>query len=74
MFALGIVDEVKNVLKKGFAPDCFGLNSIGYKEVIAYLDRKMSLSEAEELVAKNSRNYAKRQLTWFTRYEENSDS
>jgi tRNA dimethylallyltransferase len=45
------------------------LNSIGYKEVIAYLDRKMSLSEAEELVAKNSRNYAKRQLTWFTRYE-----
>lgn len=69
MFASGLVDEVKNVLEKGFSPDCFGLNSIGYKEIISYLDGKISLQEAEELVAKNSRHYAKRQLTWFSRYE-----
>ena len=69
MFASGLVDEARSVLEKGFAPDCFGLNSIGYKEVIACLNGKISLQEAQELVAKNSRNYAKRQLTWFSRYE-----
>jgi len=70
MFASGLIDEVKLILEKGFSPDCFGLNSIGYKEIIAYIDGKISLQEAEELVAKNSRHYAKRQLTWFSRYNQ----
>lgn len=70
MFASGLLGEVKLILEKGFSPDCFGLNSIGYKEVIMYLDGKISLQEAEELVAKNSRHYAKRQLTWFSRYHQ----
>lgn len=69
MFASGLALEVRDVLRKGFASDCFGLNSIGYKEIIAHFAGKISLEEAKELVAKNSRNYAKRQLTWFSRYE-----
>ncbi|USN58276.1 MAG: hypothetical protein H6767_08445 [Candidatus Peribacteria bacterium] len=44
------------------------MQSIGYEEVIEYLEGKITLDEAMALVQKNSRNYAKRQLTWFRKY------
>ena len=60
----GLVDEVKSLYQK------YGLTSIlsraiGYKEIIKYLDKEISLEEAIELIKKNSRHYAKRQYTWF---------
>lgn len=69
MFALGLVEEVKDILAKGYAPDCKGLTTIGYKEVIEYLDGKCTLDECKARIQQGNRNYAKRQLTWFRRYE-----
>jgi len=69
MFDSWLLDEVKwllNIYKK----DDFWLKTIWYKEVIDYLEGNISLQECIELVQKNNRNYAKRQLTWFRKYEE----
>lgn len=46
MFNHGLVDEVKGILGKGYAPDCKGLATIGYKEVIEYLDGKCTIEES----------------------------
>ena len=60
----GLVDEVKSLYKK--YPDARSINTaIGYKEIIKYLKKEITLDEAIELIKKNSRNYAKRQFTWF---------
>lgn len=64
LFEQGLLDETKNLLEKhGKIPNL--INTIGYREVIGYIDNKYSLDEAKELLKKNTRNYAKRQLTWF---------
>lgn len=64
MFAMGLVDEVANLVKK--YPNSRVLNSaIGYKEVISYLRSEYTIEETKELIKKNSRHYAKRQYTWF---------
>ena len=64
MFAMGLVDEVANLVKK--YPNSRVLNSaFGYKEVISYLRGEYTLEETKELIKKNSRHYAKRQYTWF---------
>lgn len=64
MIQSGLVDETKYLLNKhGRIPNL--INTIGYREIIGYIDDKYSLSEACELLKKNTRNYAKRQLTWF---------
>lgn len=67
MFSSGLVDEVKSLLEKYDRED-FWMKSIWYKEVCSYLNEEISLEEAIELVQKHSRNYAKRQLTWFNKY------
>ena len=46
-----------------------GLNTIGYREILPYLTGEQSLERTIELVQQNSRHYAKRQLTWFRRYQ-----
>jgi tRNA dimethylallyltransferase len=46
------------------------LKTIGYRELFDYIDKKCSLNDAIELIKKNTRNYAKRQLTWFRRYSD----
>ena len=48
-----------------FRSDMQSMKGIGYKEILYYLDGKLSLDEAVELIKKGSRHYAKRQLTWF---------
>lgn len=69
MFENGIIDETKNLIKKhGRIPNI--VDSIGYKEVIAYLDGLMTLDEAKDKLKQNTRNYAKRQLTWFRQNSE----
>lgn len=69
MFRIGLVDEVKSILERGYSPDCKGLGTIGYKETIEYLDGKCTLPEAISRIQQGNRNYAKRQLTWFRKYE-----
>lgn len=61
----GLVDEVKNLLKSGYNKHLNSLNTVGYKEIIRYLDGEFSLDRAIELIKRNTRHYAKRQLTWF---------
>lgn len=64
MFENGLVDEVKALLKKyNFSLTAY--QAIGYKEVIDYLNEKTTLEECKELIKKRSRNYAKRQVTFF---------
>lgn len=69
MIVKGLVEETKSLLEKhGRIPNL--VNTIGYREMLLYLDNHCSLNEATELLKKNTRNYAKRQLTWFRRNTE----
>ncbi len=65
MIENGFVDEVKNILFKGYDKNLNSLNTVGYKEIIQYLDGDFYLDRAIELIKRNTRHYAKRQLTWF---------
>lgn len=64
MFDEGLVEEVKGLLKK-YKLSNTAQAAIGYKEVIDYLDGKLSLDDCKELIKKRTRNYAKRQITFF---------
>lgn len=64
----GLIEETKNLLNKyGRIPNI--VDTIGYREIISYLDGETSLERAKELLKQNTRNYAKRQLTWFRKNE-----
>jgi len=65
MISTGLVDEVKSVLSSGFSSELNSLNTVGYKEIIAYLKKEYDLERAIELIKRNTRRYAKRQMTWF---------
>ena len=68
MVEQGILDETKYLLNKhGRIPNF--VNTIGYNELLQYLDNEISFDRAIELIKQHSRNYAKRQLTWFRRNE-----
>ncbi len=69
MIESGLVEEVKSVLNEGFTKDMNALNTVGYKEIFDFLNGKISLDRAIELIKRNTRRYAKRQLTWFRRDE-----
>jgi len=66
----GIFEEVEGLLKMGLAEADISMKGIGYKEIIGYFDGQYSREDAIELIKKNSRHLAKRQLTWFRRYED----
>lgn len=68
MIENGLVEEVKNLLDSGISFDSQAIQGIGYKEVASYINGDYSLEDAIETVKQKSRNYAKRQLTWFKRY------
>jgi tRNA dimethylallyltransferase len=65
MIADGLVGEIRGILKLGYAADSNVLRTIGYRELIEYLNGKISLAEATCRAKKNTRNFAKRQITWF---------
>ncbi len=65
MIELGLVNEVKKLLDIGCNKNSNSMQAIGYKEIIMYLDGQIDLAQAIELIKKNTRHYAKRQLTWF---------
>ena len=68
MLAAGLLDEVRGLLDAGVDLDASPLRTIGYREPIAYLRGDIDWTEMVRLVKRNSRRYAKRQLTWFRRY------
>lgn len=70
MIENGLLEEVKNLLDMGYSKDLISMQGIGYKEIIKYLDEEYTYEEAIEIIKRDSRRYAKRQITWFKRYEE----
>ncbi|TCP69132.1 tRNA (adenosine(37)-N6)-dimethylallyltransferase MiaA [Baia soyae] len=70
MIEQGLVEEVQMLREKGYQRTATSMHAIGYKEVYRYLDGEWSLDAAIEQIKKGSRNYAKRQLSWFRRSDE----
>lgn len=65
MVKQGLLQEIDELMKKKYSPALQSMKAIGYKEWFAYYQGVQSLEETLELIKKNSRNYAKRQYTWF---------
>ncbi|MEJ2239147.1 MAG: tRNA (adenosine(37)-N6)-dimethylallyltransferase MiaA [Gemmatimonadales bacterium] len=73
MLAAGWVDEVEGVLDKGVAAGAPGLDAVGYREIMKYLQGELQRSELLDTIVKSTRRYAKRQETWF-RHQLGSDT
>jgi len=69
MFNEGLLEEVKRLVNMGMKVEDISMKGIGYKEVIGYLDGEYDLNRAIELIKRNTRRYAKRQITWLKRYK-----
>ncbi|WP_217556502.1 tRNA (adenosine(37)-N6)-dimethylallyltransferase MiaA [Paenibacillus sp. GbtcB18] len=65
MMAEGLVDEVKRLLESGVPRQSVAMQGLGYKEMVSYLDGEISLERAVELLKRDTRHFAKRQLSWF---------
>ena len=70
MIENGLVNEVKKLLSMGYNKDMISMQGIGYKEILKYLHNEYSLDDAIDIIKRDSRRYAKRQITWFKRYKE----
>ncbi len=66
----GLVDEVRQLLDKGYKENLASMSSLGVKEIIPYIKEQMELEECLEILKRNTRRYAKRQMTWFRRYDD----
>ena len=66
----GLFKEVEDLLEMGLTEDDISMKGIGYKEIIAYFDGLYTKEETIDLIKKNTRHLAKRQLTWFRRYND----
>jgi tRNA dimethylallyltransferase len=65
MVADGLLDEVRVLLERGYTPDLKAMQSIGYRHMVAYLQGETGWEETLRLLKRDTRRYAKRQLTWF---------
>ncbi|HHZ20681.1 MAG TPA: tRNA (adenosine(37)-N6)-dimethylallyltransferase MiaA [Firmicutes bacterium] len=65
MLRRGLLDEVKMLLDRGYSPELTSMQGLGYKELVPVIQGTVSLEDAVELLKRRTRNYAKRQLTWF---------
>jgi tRNA dimethylallyltransferase len=65
MLEQGLLQEVRQLLNAGYGPETKAMRAIGYKEMTAHLAGEYSLEEAIRLIKRDTRHYAKRQLTWF---------
>ena len=63
----GLLEEVKKLKERGFSRDMVSMQGLGYKEMMDYLDGKCSLEEAIYILKRDTRHFAKRQITWFKR-------
>lgn len=67
MIEKGLIDECMKLMTMGYTSNMQSMQGIGYKEILYHLEGKISLDEAINMIKQGSRNYAKRQLTWFRR-------
>ena len=81
MIRQGLQQEVENLLASGVSENTQALKGIGYKEMVSVVRGEITIEEAERLISKNTRHFAKRQMTWYKRmpyihwaeYKENKD-
>mgnify|MGYP002619485617 CR=1 FL=1 len=66
----GLLEEVKGLIEEGYTKDLVSMQGLGYKEFFDYFDGEMSLEETVDKVKRDTRRFAKRQLTWFRREKE----
>lgn len=67
MMEQGLLEEVRALKDRGIARDSVSMQGLGYKELLAYLDGEIPLDEAIRIIKRDTRHFAKRQLTWFRR-------
>ena len=67
MIEKGLLEECIKLKEMGYTSDMQSMQGIGYKEILYYLENKISFEDAVNMIKQGSRNYAKRQLTWFRR-------
>ncbi|MCR5268341.1 MAG: tRNA (adenosine(37)-N6)-dimethylallyltransferase MiaA [Lachnospiraceae bacterium] len=67
MMAQGLLEEVKQLREKGYAKDLVSMQGLGYKELLDHLDGSCDLDEAVRIIKRDTRHFAKRQMTWFRR-------
>ncbi len=70
MLERGLVEEVRRLLEMGVKPGMVSMQGLGYKETAAYLEGEYTLEEAVSLIKRDTRRFAKRQLTWFRREQD----
>lgn len=70
MMEQGLLNEVKDLAVKGYTKDMVSMQGIGYKEILAYMEGEYSLEDAVSILKRDTRHFAKRQLTWFKREKE----
>ncbi len=70
MIKNGLVEEVSNLVNEGYTKELVSMQGLGYKEIIDYLNGEISLDEAIYRIKRDTRHFAKRQLTWFGRERE----
>lgn len=63
----GLVEEVKSLISQGYGRDLVSMQGLGYKEIVAYLEGEITLEEAVYILKRDTRHFAKRQITWFKR-------
>lgn len=67
MLEEGLLTEVKKLLEQGYSKDLVSMQGLGYKEIIRYLSGEWTLAQSVEILKRDTRRFAKRQLTWFRR-------
>ena len=67
MFEAGLVEEVRALKNRGYTRDMVSMQGLGYKEIFSCLDGECTLEEAKEIIKRDTRHFAKRQITWFKR-------
>ena len=65
MLQEGLLDEVRKLLGEGYAPSLKSMQSIGYRHMVAFIQGRLSWEEAVRTLKRDTRRYAKRQMTWF---------
>lgn len=67
LFEMGLETEVRGLISRGYGPELKCMQSIGYRHMVNYLEGRWTLGQCNELLARDTRRYAKRQYTWFGR-------
>ena len=70
MIKRGLLDEVENLMQMGYQKELISMQGLGYKELFRYFNKEILLEEAVSIIKRDTRHFAKRQLTWFRREKE----